>query len=99
MFNGYWTFFSCVFYNIFNFFNIFCNKNEKQDTKSNNSKIFEYVETYIIKPIFYTINYTFLLLMLLLFAIIKIIKYLIELMMDFVDKDETKIYDRFIYDK
>ena len=96
MFNGYWTFFSCMFYNFFNFF---CDKNEKQYAKSNNSKIFEYVEKYIIKPIFFIIIYILLLLMLFLFSIVKIIKYLIELMMDFIDKDETKIYDRFIYHK
>lgn len=93
MFNGYWTFFSCII------FNTFFNKNEKPDTESNNNKFFEYVEKYIIKPIFCTIIYILLILMLFLFAVVKIIKYLIELMMDFMDKDETKIYDRVIYHK
>lgn len=60
---------------------------------------FNYVENFFIKPIFYIVSYILLAIILFIFSIVKIIKYIIELLMDFVDPDETKLYDRFIYNK
>jgi hypothetical protein len=89
LFSGYWTFFSCLLCNFF------YNKNE-ENLETEKHKFSKNVETYIVKPVFYIISYTLIVIMLLLFSIIKIIKYTVEFLMDFVDKDETKLYDRLL---
>ena len=89
LFSGYWSFFSCLLCNFF------YNKNE-ENLETEKHKFSKYVETYIVKPVFYIISYTLIVIMLLLFSIIKIIKYTREFLMDFVDKDETKLYDRLL---
>ncbi len=84
------------------FFNLKYILNRKcSDSKEENTKhiYFNYVENFFIKPIFYVVSYILLAIILFLFLIVKIIKYIIELLMDFVDSDETKLYDRFIYNK
>lgn len=90
-FSGYWTFFSCLLCNFF------YNKNEEKNIETKKHKFSKYVETYIIKPVFYIITYILLAIMLILFSVVKTIKCTVEFLMDFVDKDETKLYDRLIY--
>lgn len=90
LFSGYWTFFSCLLCNFF------YNKNGENNFETEKHKFSKYTETYIVKPVFYIISYTLLVIMLLLFSIIKIIKYTREFLIDFVDKDETKLYDRLL---
>lgn len=86
-----------MFNNFCNLFYNLTNINVHSDTEDKKNNENRYLEKYIVKPIFYTITYILLIFMLLLFAIVKILKYIIELTMDFADKDETKIYDRLIY--
>lgn len=93
LFTGYWTFFSCILYNFL------YNENEEKNIEIEFDKynFSNCMETYIIKPIFYIVSYILIVIMLLLFSIVKIIKYTIEFLMDFIDKDETKLYDRLVY--
>jgi hypothetical protein len=91
--------FVLYFYNLFFDLKSIFNTTQYTENKDENSKYIYYknFENYFIKPIFYIVSYSLLMIMILLFSIVKIIKYTIELLMDFIDSDETKLYDRIIY--